>query len=307
MKRAGWVGALVFVLGVVGVARTQPKLAAAWRLVHEDDEVYTLPPPAQLHAATLGWDAAAVDLLWANLLVDYGIHWSEHREMKSVPLYIDTILELDPAYEPAYRFADTMLVYRPLQGTADDARRARAYLERGAVMRPDPARAYLQLGQFLAFIGPSFLTDTDEVEGWRRDGATALGRAVEFGADPDMALAASSLLDRAGSPREALRYLQHAYAFTEHPSMAELHEAIGRKLAALQARVLVDAQDATAAAIDRRWKSELPFVSRDVFLLVGPSVSAIQCAGLAGADDPACVRDWTDIGVDVDVDDAQEP
>ncbi|MGA2448168.1 MAG: hypothetical protein ABTD50_05805 [Polyangiaceae bacterium] len=294
MKRSGWVGALVVLLGVAGVAATQPRLATRWRLVRERDEVYTLPPPAELHAATLGWDAAAVDLLWAGLLVDYGMHWSEHREMTSVPLYIDTILELDPAYAPVYRFADTMLVYRPLQGTADDARRARAYLERGAVMRPDPARAYVQLGQFLAFIGPSFLPDPQEAERWRRDGAVALGRAVEFGADPDVALAASSLLDRAGSPREALVVLQRAYAFTEHPSMAELHEAIGRKLAALEARAMIEAADATALAIDRRWKSELPFVGRDLFLLVGPAVSVARCAGVSGADDPACTRDWTD-------------
>jgi tetratricopeptide (TPR) repeat protein len=298
MKRTGWVGALVFVAGAAGVARTQPKLAGEWRAVRESDEVFALPPPAQLHAATLGWDAAAVDLLWAGLLVDYGIHWSEHREMKSVPIYIDTILELDPTYEPVYRFADTMLVYRPLQGTSDDARRARAYLERGTAMRPDPARAYLQLGQFLAFIAPSFLTDPEEANRWRRDGATALGRAVEFGADADEALAASTLLDRAGSPREAIRYLQRAYAFTEHPSMADVHEAIGRKLAALEARAMIDAADATASAIDARWRSELPFVSRDMFVLVGPVVDAYRCAGLTRAGDPACARDWADVNVD---------
>jgi predicted Zn-dependent protease len=161
-------------------------------------------------------------------------------------------------------------------------------------VRPDPARAYLQLGQFLAFIAPSFLSDRDEANRWRRDGAAALGRAVEFGADADEALAASTLLDSAGSPREALRYLQRAYAFTEHPSMADMHEAIGRKLAALEARAMLDAADATAHAIDSRWKRELPFVSRDLFLLVGPTVNAYRCAGLAGADDPACARDWAD-------------
>ena len=298
MKRAGWVLALVFLAGVLGVARTQPKLASAFRVVREHDEVFALPPPAQLHAATLGWNAAAVDLLWASLLVDYGIHWSEHREMKTVPLYIDTILELDPAYEPVYRFADTMLVYRPLQGTAEDARLARAYLERGTSMRPDPARSYLQLGQFLAFIAPSFLSDPDEAKRWRKEGATALGRAVEFGAEPDEALAASTLLERAGSPREALRYLQRAYAFTEHPSMADVHEAVGRKLAALEARAMVDAADATAKAIDKKWKSTLPFVGRDLFLLVGPVVDVYRCAGLASADDPACARDWADVNAD---------
>jgi hypothetical protein len=242
--------------------------------------------------ATLGWDAAAVDILWASLLVEYGIHWSEHREMTTVPRYIDTILELEPTYEPVYRFADTMLVYRPLQGTADDARRARAYLEKGTLLRPDPARAYMQLGQFMAFIAPSFLTDPQEVKSWRIDGATAIGHAVELGADADEALAASSLLELEGSPKVALRYLERAYAFTEHPSMADVHETIGRKLAVLESKAVIEAADLTAKEIDKLWKGDLPFVSRNLYLLVGPPVEAFRCAGLDGADDPSCARDW---------------
>ena len=58
-------------------------------------------------------------------------------------------------------------------------------------------------------------------------------RAVELGADPDEALAATSMLSRAGATREAIRYLENAYAFTEHPSMREIHEAIGKRLEAL--------------------------------------------------------------------------
>ena len=185
-----------------------------------------------------------------------------------------------------------MLAYRPLQGTEDDVRKARAYLERGTRERPQDRDVWMEYGQFIAFIAPSFLKDPAEVERWRRDGAEAMGHAVELGGEVDRALTAATLLDKAGATQAAIRYLERAYAFTEHPSMASVHEAIGRRLAALQASGVRDAADAAARAIEGRWQSELPFVSRDRYLLLGPGVDVARCAGLAGADDPDCVRDW---------------
>jgi hypothetical protein len=283
---------LVSLAAAVGVARTQPRLAATAHEVKERDDLYALPPPAQLRAITLGWDAAAVDLLWAKLLVEYGIHWSERREFKDVPKYVDAILELEPTYAPMYRFVDTMLAYRPLQGTEDDVRLARAYLERGTRARIDDARVWMQYGQFLAFIGPSFLHDEREKDAWRKVGAEAIGHAAELGADADRAVAAASMLTRAGATQAAIRYLEHAYAFTEHPSMTEIHESIGRRLVELQAGARRTAADAAAHAIDARWRSEIPFLSRGQYLLLGPVTDPVRCAGIAGSDDPECSRAW---------------
>lgn len=284
--------ALLLLACVGGVAWLQPRLAREAHDIKEVGDVYPLPPPAELHMATLGWDAAAVNLLWSKLLVDYGMHWSEHREFVDTPKYADAILELEPTYAPLYRFIDTMLAYRPLQGTEDDIRKARAYLERGTRARPEDRDLWMTYGQFIAFIAPSFLHDEAEIARWRRDGAEAMGHAVELGGDADRALTAATLLTKAGATQAAIRYLEHAYAFTEHPSMASVHEAIGRRLAALQATEVRQAADVAARAIDERWHAELPFVSRDEYLLLGPSVDPLRCAGLAAADDPSCARDW---------------
>ena len=192
--------------------------------------MYALPPPAQLHAATLGWDAAAVDLLWSTLLVQYGIHCSEHHEFTDTPLYADAILELEPDYRPLYKYIDTMLVYRPLRGTAHDARMARAYLERGTREMPTDAILWLNLGEYEAFMGTSFLADPDEQKAWREQGAKDIGHAVELGAFPERALTAASLLTETGQCAVAIHYLQRAYALTEHPSMADQHERLGRRL-----------------------------------------------------------------------------
>jgi hypothetical protein len=290
-------GAALLLLAVCagGVAWTQPRLAAKAHEAKEAGDVYGFPPPAQLHAATLGWDAAVVDQLWAKLLVQYGTHWHEHREFLETPRYADAILELEPTYAPLYSYVSTMLAYRPLQGTEADVRTARALLERGTRARPDDHKLWMEYGQFIAFIAPSFMHDEAEKNRWRQDGAEAIGHAVELGANADQALTAAAMLSRYGAAQAAIQYLERAYAFTEHPSMASVHEAIGRKLAALQANGLREAADAAARVVDDRWHEELPFVSRDRYLLLGPGVDVARCAGLAGAGEPSCARDWSDM------------
>ena len=217
-----------------GVALLQPRIAGIAHAAGTREDVYALPPPAQLRAATLGWHAAAVDLLWAKLLVEFGTCWAEHREFRDTGRYADSILALEPTYEPIYRYIDTMLAYHPLRGTEADVREARLLLERGTRERPTDARLWLDYGQFLAFVAPSFLASRSDQDVWRSDGAHAIGHAVELGASPDSALPAASMLSQAGQLDAAIRYLERAYAFTEHPSMQELHEAIGTRLLQLR-------------------------------------------------------------------------
>jgi hypothetical protein len=284
--------ALVFVTAALGAAAVQPTLARTAHDVKEKDDIYALPPPALLHFSTFGWDAAAVDLLWADLLVEYGTHWSEHRDFHDVPNYVDAILELEPTYAPVYKFVDTMLAYRPMQGTEEDVRKARAYLERGTRERPNDSAVWEEYGEFLAFLAPSFLHDDTDKDAWRRDGALAIGHAVELGADADRALAASTLLTRAGQMEAAVAYLQRAYAFTEHPSMTVVHEAIGRRLDELRASQFIDAANAAARAIEERRRRELPYLTPKEYRLYGPHIDAVRCAGFAASDGPDCARDW---------------
>jgi hypothetical protein len=291
--KAPTAGALALMLGAAsGVARLQPGLARTVHEVKERDDIVAFPPPEELHVAVLGWDAAAVDLLWAKLLVEYGLHFSERREFTQIPRYVDAILELEPTYAPMYKYVDTMLAYRPLQGTEDDARLARGYLERGIRERPEDASIWLRYGQFIAFIAPSFLKNDGDKAAWRVDGARAMVRATELGADADEGLAAASMLSRAGSTREAIRYLEHAYAFTEHPAMREVHEAIGKRLEALAAVSTRDTADAVMQEIATREARELPAVSRGQYLLLGPVTDAARCAGATASLDRSCTRSW---------------
>lgn len=103
------------------------------------------------------------------------------------------------------------------------------------------------------------------------------------------------MLNRAGATREAIRYLENAYAFTEHPAMREVHEAIGKRLEALSAVSMRDAADAAKRVVDARWDRELPAVSRGQYLLLGPVADAAHCAGAPASDDPGCARCWDEV------------
>jgi hypothetical protein len=294
MKGAA-LGPLVALALLVGagttVAAIQPRLAVSAHNAKEHDEVYVLPPPAQLRVSTLGWDAAAVDLLWTTLLVEYGTHWSSHREFRDVSHYADAILVLEPTYRPLYRYIDTLLAYRPLQGTEDDVRAARGYLERGVRERADDAALWVEYGQFMAFIAPSFLHDDAERAAWRQAGAQALGHAVQFGADTEDALVAATLLDGSGVRAQAIRFLERAYTLA--PEGSDAHAAIGARLAGLQASAQRDATDAAQAAFEELRKRQMPYLTRAAYRLLGPRIDSARCAGPSHADDRACARDWS--------------
>jgi hypothetical protein len=285
---AGLVGALLLV-SALGVARTQPRLARVAHTVKEQDEVYGFPPPAQLKLFVLGYDAAAVDLLWAKLLVEFGIHWHEKREFHADP-YIDAILYLEPTYDRIYRFADTLLCYHPLHGTEADARKAKAVLERGTKERPWDFEVWQEYGQFSAFLGPGFLTSADDAERdrWRRDGALAMAKAADLGAPASGALIAATMLDRYGEHNAAVDALARQYAADEDP---DDRAEIAAKLARLNATDQFTPEKRAMQTLESL-RTDWRFLSRTEFLLVGPLVDPARCAGTASADDAACAPDW---------------
>jgi hypothetical protein len=290
---------LVFVLAAAAVAILQPNLAAAMKNVKATEDVYVLPPPEELKVATLGYSSASADMIWAQLLVEYGRHWAEKRPFPDLEKYLDAIIALDPSFSSVYRFVDTLLIFRPPRGTEEDARKARAYLERGLRERPYDKDVWLQYGQFVGFLAPSFLTAEDEKERWRIEGAEALIRAVELGAVLDRAISATSMLSRRGRRQAAVEYLERARALTDDPaSIAEIEARLSlleRDLVKDDASVarMVQRREVRNRLIDGRWRGELPFVSRGEFLLLGPLPNAFVCSGNDRRTRADCAPDWT--------------
>ncbi len=286
-SRAVLPGVLVALVSVVGIALVQPDLAAKTHEVRQRDDAFLLPPPDQLRALTFGYRAAAADLVWAKLILEYGLHWQEKRPFPDVTRYIDGLIALEPGFAPLYEFIDTILVYPPPPGgTEEDARKARYYLEEGTRARPYDPKVWLRYGQFLAFLAPSFLKDEKEIERWRVEGATALLHAVELGADAQRSLAAASILDRAGESSATIAHLERSYAMADDP---DLRNQILLRLAKLKGTMEAEQ---SIGVVDREWRSRYLFLPRGVVLLIGPRRSPTACAGPVSYDLRGCAKDW---------------
>lgn len=283
-------GALLAAAGVAAIALVQPGLQRAAHDVRMGADVYLLPPPAELRAATLGYRAAGADVVWANVLVQYGIHVAEKRPFPDLPKYLDAVLALQPDYKPLYDYCDTLIVFRPPVGTADDARLARRYLERGLRERPFDHDIWLHYGQFVAFLGPSFLTSTSEKDRWRKEGSEAILHAVDLGADADRAISAATILSKAGERSAGVAQLQRAYALTDDP---ETRRQLAQKLQMLEASAERDTIEKDMHFIEDRWREQFGFLTRGEYLIVGPPVDPLACAGL-DAPRASCARAWED-------------
>jgi hypothetical protein len=285
--------AVLLVLLLSGVARLQPRLARTVASLKVREDVYVFPPPGELRTATLGYLAAASDLLWAKLLVEYGIHWAEKRAFPDLNRYLDAMVALDSKNRTFYEFVDTMLVYRPIHGSEEDARAARAYLEQGIAALPYDPDLWLHYAQFIAFMGPSYLVSESEKERWREEGAFALGHAAELGADVDRSiLVASSMLNRRFGERDAsIQFLERAYALAnDDAARAE----IAARLEVLQASRQRDEAQNAIGAVERQWRRDFPFVTRGEYLLLGPVVDEAACAGLVRGGAAECPSSWND-------------
>jgi hypothetical protein len=282
---------VLIALAALGVAKLQPRLAQALHDTKMREDVYVLPPPGQLKVLTLGYDAAAVDHLWAKLLIEFGTHAVERRDFEYAPNYVDAILALEPDYAPIYKYVDTLMIYRRAgAGTEEDARLARKYLERGTRERPYDHEVWLQYGEFIAFMSPTFFKDQKEIDQWRHDGAMAIGRAVELGADAERGNSAASILSRAGDTDAAIRQLMRQLAVTDDPDKRDQIEA---RLKALQQTQYDDRQARSLKYIDAAWRNTFPFLSRAEFLLLTPERPPARCAGLTSASQEGdCPRSW---------------
>ncbi len=279
---------LIALLGVIGIGYLQPTLAKSAHQIRQRDDVFLMPPPNQLRAMTLGYRAAAADLMWAKLILEYGLHWQEKRPFPDAPRYIDGLIALEPDFPPLYDFVDTILVYpAPPGGTEEDTRTARRYLERGTRERPYDPNTWLRYGQFIAFTAPSFLKDEKEIDRWRVEGAKAIVHAVELGSDAQRGLAATSILDRAGEQKATIAGLERLYAMTDDP---EVREQYSLRLAKLKGTAEAEQ---SVSVVEREWRTHYQFLTRGQTLLVGPRRSPTACAGPGSFDRRGCAADWS--------------
>jgi tetratricopeptide (TPR) repeat protein len=283
----------VVALGALAVARLQPWLAEHYRGLKHRSDVYALPNPEQVVGLSLGYRAALANLLFAHVLVSYGIHFEERRRFEFVGNYLDTIVALDPKYRDAYRYADTLLTLQPRRARAEDYWHARDLLVRGMNEFPDDGELWLNAGQFMAYLGPAQFRDEATKREWRLEGARRMARACELVGDdrdlPYQCIGAAGILSRDGEREAMIRFLERVLAVSDDP------EIIARAEKALDGfRV-----DRNQVGIRRRnqafeelRRQRFPQLDKDALLVLLPPFDPLGCAGVPPPGEPACATSW---------------
>jgi tetratricopeptide (TPR) repeat protein len=291
----------VALIAALAVARTRPLLVDRYRRLHEASDFYPLPSPEQTVVLSLGYRAALADLLFAHVLVSYGLHFQDKRRFDFVGRYIDTMNALDPIFVEPYRFADTLLVISPKAPRLEDYVKAKDILERGIANLPYDTELWLVAGQYMAYVARPHLPDEAMKARWGKRGAELLARACELASEneaiPYHCISAARLFHKAGEREAAIRSLERLLAVTDDPEIERL--ALGYLAKHLSERE-EERQQTRRQAFRERWGKDLAFASKDLLLVLGPDFDTSRCAGPEHAKQPECATSWRDWAQQID-------
>jgi len=264
---------------VVGWVR--PRLLDQFGQLKQTSDTFALPSPDQSVVLSLGYRSALADLLFAHVLVSYGLHFQEKRRYEFVGEYLDVINALDPKFRTPYRIADTLLTLQPVAPRQRDYDKAREVLERGLRALPHDTELWNTAGQYLAYLAPPQIKDEEKKQAFRLAGARVLARACELvGANeniPYHCITAAGLLTRGGHQEATIQFLERVLAVNDDPNIRRLALAYLEKAAGEQERRRAEQRHQAILEIGEK---DLPFVSKDRLLVLGPPFDPASCAGV---------------------------
>lgn len=303
LRDVAWL-VMAWTAAAVVLAFVREPAAITHHRVKETSDVYSLPPPEEMVAMSLGHRAAVADYLWATVLVEQGLHTQEKRRFENMPYLIETINTLDPTFRDPYLLVEALTVFQVNGVPEDDIRRARVVLERGVQNLPNDPEMLTAAGSFIGLMAPSsYLSDPAEKEKWTVEGAAYLARASELGDDKKLigwqALGGFSLLRKTGRHREAIQFLQNALAGTDDEELRERIKSTLDKLTESDTAIAKSEQKRQMQAFrwradrfDQIWRATYPLASRTGALVMGPPYDSAYCAGGKHREDERCAQDW---------------
>lgn len=158
---------VAFVILLAGCVALKPALDAWPRPDHRDERLY-FPKSAGLHAASLGFHAAAADWLWLRTTQYYGAYRRGEHDLRYFDGLVEAVTALDPRFVEAYDFYALVLCLDSSEFT-----RAVDVLKRGVLANPDDWQLPFKIG----FINYVFLRQYEVAALWfdqaaQRPGAT---------------------------------------------------------------------------------------------------------------------------------------
>lgn len=287
-----WIAVGLVVAAAAGVRLSQPRVAGDYSSIKRVEDLYAIPAPDRIVAASLGYRSALADLVFAHVRVAYGTAFAEKRRFTYIGDYLDAIMALDPKFRAPYHYTDTFLTLQPVPAPKENYRRARDFYVRALEHVPDDANLWLVAGQFTAYLAPPHLPENEDVDEWRLAGARMLARACDLLGDsknlPHHCSTAATLFSDAGHREAMIRSLKQVIA------AADNEEARLKALAYL--RRVVDEQEANklqerVRGLERLTRADQPLASRTRIQVLGPDFDAASCVG-QNDDRAECASSW---------------
>lgn len=276
---------LVAVGAVASIASVRPGLAEDFEQLDRESTVYALPEPEKLSVFTLGYKAAAADLLFGSTLVESGIHFAEHRVFEDLDKYLWAIVSLEPRFYDVYYFADSLLTLSTVEMPAENFVKARRLIEKGLELFPDEPQLWLSSGQFLAYSAPQRIPDSEDKSEWRAAGARVIHHACEIWPRdtplPIGCVGSARYLSENGEREAEIRSLERMIAVSDDQKVrAQAMTRLAELSNSRDARKRQERLEALAA----EQRADFPGLSESRYQLLTPPADPTACVGLSGVD-----------------------
>ncbi len=293
---------LICCIGAISVVRAA--VAEQYSKLRLEHDVFALPSSEQAAVMSLGYRAAIADLVYAHVLVSYGLHFEEKRKFEHLKQYLQLVMYFDPQFVQPYLYADALLTLQPVPPNQQDYADARELLLQGTRALPYEQRVWFVAGQFIGYVAPPHLQDREEKERWKLEGAQLLAKACELASEsltiPRHCIVAATRLNQAGQREALIQMLTRTLAVNDDEQVRELALGALRQWVGEAER---ERHVERTQSLTRLWHDDLPFISKDRLLLLGPTpTTALQCLGrgspgdeadsAASEDDETCAGTW---------------
>jgi hypothetical protein len=214
VRRATWLALAVAALAALAQGWLLGR-ARAVESARPDDDIRYIPSGEALRTLSCGFDDMVADLLWFRVIQYYGAYRHGEHGIEFFERLVDVVLELDPNFEDAYRFAAQVLAE---DMAAPD--RGIALLERGMRVRPESWWLPFEAG----FIEYTVNLDDEAAAAWFRRAAATPG-AGEF---PKRF--AAFVAARAGQLEVSYELWSYIARTTDNPALRQKAEDYVRQL-----------------------------------------------------------------------------
>ena len=192
----------------------------------------------------------------------------QHRgQVQHLYRYADAMLALDESFKRVYQWTASSAIYRTGNVTANDARLAIRYLERAVRLFPDDGELAWMLGATYLYELPPLLPPDQRAE-TQQKGLEHLQVAARLGAGPPwLVLATATALHKLGQREQEIAHLQEVYDQVTDPDVKQEIEA---RLTNLRSAAFAEAMRRTYGELEQRRLRDFPYLSSELYQLVGP-------------------------------------